>query len=154
MLNVEIDDYGTIEMRGCGCPLEDLGYTQHLSNILSFSKLTGEGVTLIGSDMIRILEEVLPARFGGSSLDYQLLEEEDDSGLTRLNLLVSPKIQLQDDKSVTEAVMNSLAQLTPFSQSIWDQAETIRIKRMKPIWSERGKCMPLLLGKRLKGTRV
>ena len=73
------------------CPLERYGYTEHISRIRSYSKLTGEGVTLVGSEMLRILEEVLPSRFGGSPLDYQLLEEEDEQGFTRLHLLVSPK---------------------------------------------------------------
>jgi hypothetical protein len=66
MLNVESDDYGVIEKRSCGCPLESYGFTEHLRDIRSFRKLTGEGVTLVGSEMLHILEEVLPARFGGS----------------------------------------------------------------------------------------
>ena len=78
LLNVEGDDCGVIEDRRCGCLLEASGLTEHLRHVRSFSKLTGEGITLVGSDMVRILEEVLPARFGGSPLDYQLLEEEDD----------------------------------------------------------------------------
>jgi len=69
LLNVESDDYGVVETRSCGGPLESYGYTEHLRQIRSFRKLTGEGVTLVGSEMLRILEEVLPARFGGSPLD-------------------------------------------------------------------------------------
>ena len=80
MLNVAIDDYGTIERRSCGCPLESYGFTDHLCHVRSFRKLTGGGVTLVGSEMVHILEEVLPARFGGNPLDYQLLEEEDEQG--------------------------------------------------------------------------
>lgn len=78
-----------------GCPLEDLGLTDHLRQVRSFSKLTGEGVTLIGSDVVHILEEVLPARYGGSPLDYQMMEVEDEDGFTRLWLLVSLYCQLQ-----------------------------------------------------------
>ena len=29
LLNVEIDDYGLIETRSCGCPLESYGFTEH-----------------------------------------------------------------------------------------------------------------------------
>ena len=56
--------------------------------------MTGEGMTLIGTDMVRILEEDLPRRFGGSPLDYQLMEEEDERGFTRLSLVVSPDVVL------------------------------------------------------------
>ena len=53
MLNVQLDDYGLIEERHCGCPLESFGYTTHLRQIRSYSKLTGAGVTLIGTEMVR-----------------------------------------------------------------------------------------------------
>src|SRR5207248_5736504 len=100
LLNVESDDYGLMETRSCGCPLESYGYTEHLRQIRSFRKLTGEGVTLVGSEMVHILEEVLPSRFGGSPLDYQLVEEEDEQGFTRLGLVVSPRIEIADEAAV------------------------------------------------------
>jgi len=75
-------------------PAGKLGYTEHLSHIGSYGKLTSEGATLIGDEMLPILEETLPARFRGSPLDYQLCEEEDDQGLSRLTVRVSPNIKL------------------------------------------------------------
>lgn len=146
MLNVGIDDYGVIESRSCGCLLEAYGYTEHLRHIRSFRKLTGEGVTLVGSEMVHILEEVLPARFGGSSLDYQLLEEEDEQGFTRLSLLVSPKVEISDEMAVIEAVLEALGRSSvaaDLARAIWSQAGTLRVKRMEPIWTARGKLMPL-----------
>ena len=151
MLNVESDDYGVIETRSCGCPLQSCGFTEHLRHIRSFRKLTGEGVTLVGSDMIRILEEVLPAKFGGSPLDYQLMEEEDEQGFTRLNLLVSPRIEIADEAAVIETVLEALGHSSvaaDLARAIWKQAKTIRVKRMEPIWTARGKLMPLNLAKR------
>jgi len=148
LLNVETDDYGVVETRACGCPLEAYGWTEHLRHIRSFQKLTGEGVTLVGSDMVRILEEVLPARFGGSPLDYQLLEEEDEQGFTRLNLVVSPKVLLPDDRTVLAVVLDALRQgsiAADSAQAIWQQARALRVKRMEPIWTTRGKLMPLHL---------
>jgi hypothetical protein len=148
MLNVEIDDYGIIERRSCGCPLESYGFTEHLREIRSFRKLTGEGVTLVGSEMVRILEEVLPARFGGSPLDYQLLEEEDEHGFTRLSLLVSPSIGIADEDAVIEAVFQAMSQSSVAADSaraIWSQARILRVKRMQPVWTARGKLMPLHL---------
>jgi len=148
LLNVESDDYGIIEQRSCGCPLGSYGYTEHLREVHSFRKLTGEGVTLVGNEMVRILEEVLPARFGGSPLDYQLLEEEDADGFTRLSLVVSPKVAITDETAVVKAVLEALGRSSgaaDLARAIWSQANTLRVKRMEPTWTARGKLMPLHL---------
>jgi hypothetical protein len=110
--------------------------------------LTGEGVTLVGSEMMRILEEVLPNRFGGSTLDYQLLEEEDEQGFTRLSLVVSPRLVIEDEQQVIETVLEAMSRSSVGADSardIWGQAGTLRIKRAEPIWTSRGKLMPLHL---------
>jgi hypothetical protein len=145
LLNVESDDYGIIETRACGCPFEACGYDQHLREIHSFRKLTGEGVTLVGGDMLHVLDEVLPACYGGSPLDYQLLEEEDQQGFTRLSLLVSPRIQLENESQVIETVLEALKRRGAGPQAIelWKQAETLRIRRQEPILTSRGKFAPL-----------
>jgi hypothetical protein len=153
MLNVESDDYGIIETRACGCPLEALGYTEHVRGIYSFRKLTGEGATLIGSEMIRILEEVLPARFGGSPLDYQLMEEETEKGLTQLTLVISPNVSVADEAEVIEVVLTALKQSSraaELAQALWRQAQTLRIKRREPVWTARGKLLPLHLAHKLE----
>jgi hypothetical protein len=145
LLNVESDDYGILEERSCGCPLEEYGFTEHLRHIRSFSKLTGEGATLIGGEMIRILEEVLPSRFGGSPLDYQMIEEEDDSGLTRLSIVVDPKIEISRERDVIESVLNAVGVNAEdeMTRAIWGQAEMLRVKRMNPILTDRGKMISL-----------
>jgi hypothetical protein len=151
MFNVEIDDYGVFEKRSCGCLLEALGYTEHLRDIRSFSKLHGEEATITGSEMIHILEEVLPARFGGTPLDYQLLEEEDNKGLTRLSLLVSPRIEITDENEVIEVVLEALGRgsvAADLARAHWSQAGTFQVKRENPIWTSRGKLMPLHLAHR------
>jgi hypothetical protein len=151
LINVEIDDYGLVEERACGCPLEACGLTTHLREIRSFSKLTGEGVTLVGSEMVRILEEVLPAAFGGSPLDYQLVEEEAEDGLTRLSLVVSPRIALPGDAAVIETVLAALGDgsvAADQARVIWGRAGTLRVKRMEPVLTGRGKLLPLHLARR------
>jgi hypothetical protein len=45
MLNAESGDYGTLSQRHCGCPLDELGYSLHLSGVRAYDKLTSEGVT-------------------------------------------------------------------------------------------------------------
>jgi hypothetical protein len=153
MLNVESDDYGIVENRPCGCPLEGYGFTEHLREIRSFSKLTGEGVTLVGNEMVRILEEVLPERFGGSALDYQLLEEEDERGFTRVTLLVSPRVEIPNERAVIDVVLDTLGRSSvsaEIAKTMWKQAGTLRVRRREPIWTSRGKLMPLHLAARAK----
>ncbi len=148
MINVETDDYGVLEQRACGCPFERYGFRQHIREIRSFRKLTGEGVTLIGSDMVRILEEVLPGRFGGSPLDYQLQEEEDERGFTRLSLIVSPRVPLADEAALIEVVLAELGRLggaADSARATWRQSGSLRVKRQEPAWTARGKLMPLHL---------
>ena len=146
MLNVALDDFGVLETRSCGCPLEELGYVEHVRSVRSYGKLTGEGVTLIHSDVVRVLEEVLPARFGGSPLDYQLLEEEDERGLTRLSLLISPRVQLADEQSPVSVVLEALkgsGHAASFAAASWQQAGSLRVRRAEPVWGAGGKFMPL-----------
>ena len=88
MLNYVSDDYAVVGERACGCPLESLGFATHMHTIRSWEKLTSEGLTFIGHDLIKLIEEILPANFGGSAADYQLVETERD-GLPKVDLLVS-----------------------------------------------------------------
>ena len=153
LLNVESDDYGVIEKRVCGCPFEQLGFTEHLRYVRSYRKLTGEGVTLIGSEMVAILQEVLPKRFGGTALDYQLLEEEDQGSFTRLFLLISPKVGHLDERAVVEVVLDALnkgSDSAKVARAIWNQAGTLQVRRTEPIWTARGKLNPLHLGTRIR----
>ena len=146
LLNVEIDDYGTIEERPCGCELERLGLTRHFRNIRSFRKLTGEGMTLIGSDMERILDKVLPEKFGGCAQDYQLLEEEVEGGFTRRSLIVSPHIDLKDESSIISVLLNELGRgdaAADLARALLSQGKSLAVKRMEPVWTDRGKLLPL-----------
>ena len=72
------------------------------------SKLTGSGLTLVGSDFVGILEEVLPQKYGGGATDYQLLEEEDNRGQTHLSLIISPTVGEVDDSDVIATVLSKL----------------------------------------------
>jgi len=141
LLNVELDDCGILEERSCGCPLEALGLTTHLRSIRSFGKLVGEGVSLLGSEMSHILEDVLPGRFGGSPLDYQLAEDEDD-GYTRLVLVVSPRVTLPDEAVVIEVILQALGEINAaadVARAFWQQGRTFRVRRAEPYTTPRGK---------------
>jgi hypothetical protein len=146
MINTEIDDCGILETRPCACPIGRLGLTTHLRNIRSVGKLTTEGVSMLGSEMTHILEEVLPARFGGTALDYQLLEEEDATGLTRLSLLVHPDIPVADESRVVEAVLDAMSRASLGSEAarqVWSRTNTLRVRRLRPLLTAHGKMKPV-----------
>lgn len=146
LLNVETDDYGWIERRRCGCPLAEAGYDLHLRDIRSLRKLIGEGASLEGSEIEGILDELLPNRFGGTPLDYQFAEEEDDQGTSRLVLRVSPRIPVGDGRQLMAAVLDALRSGTDasrFTAAVWESSGTLQIRREEPKWTSRGKLLPL-----------
>jgi hypothetical protein len=145
MLNVEVDDYGVLGPRPCGCPLERIGLSLHLHTIRSFEKLTSEGTCFTGADLLELIEEVLPTRFGGAPTDYQLVEEEVD-GLPRISLLVSPRIGRADPEALVAAVFDTLAMgdaSRPMMLEQWRGNETLRLVRRDPIETASGKVLPL-----------
>lgn len=147
MLNVETDDHGLIEARSCGCPFEAIGLRTHLREVHSQRKLTGEGMTVLPGEIVRLVEELLPARFGGSPLDYQIVEEE-HGGLTVVSLVVSPRLRLDEQAQVVPFVLQSLRQGSRASElaaAVWKQAGTLRLVRREPSTTARGKARPVLL---------
>jgi hypothetical protein len=154
LLNVEVDDCGIVERRSCGCVFEQVGLDVHIREIRSYTKLVGEGVTLVGNEMVRILEEFLPARFGGSPLDYQILEEEDENHLTRVFLIVSPRVSIPDEQVVVDALHEALDKSSAsagVASAVWRQAGSIRVRRAEPVWTARGKLMPLHISRYAPG---
>jgi hypothetical protein len=100
--------------------------------------------------MEKILHEVLPQRFGGSPLSYQLVEEEGDS-LTRLTLLVSPDVVIPSEAAVIEVVTAALRRsgtAADIARAMWTEAGSLCVKRRAPVWTDRGKLMPLHLSRR------
>jgi hypothetical protein len=145
MLNAEIGDFAVLEARSCGCLFDEFGYRQHLHTIRSFDKLTGEGVTFVGVDLFKLLEDVLPRRFGGTVGDYQLIERQDAQGLLRYTLLVSPNVGRLDERAVTTAFLEELARMKGsyrLMTALWDEAGALRLKRLHPISTARGKVLP------------
>jgi hypothetical protein len=146
LLNVQLDDYGIVEERDCGCPLHEMGFTTHIRQMSSFRKLTGEGVTLVGSDMVHILEHILPSKFGGSLLDYQLVEEEDEQGFTKLMLYIAPSVSISDENEVLEVFLDAMKHSAPsvrLAQAEYRTGDVVSIRREKPIITSRGKYFPI-----------
>jgi hypothetical protein len=146
LLNVESGDWGTITNRKCGCKFEEWGYTDHICNIRGFDKLTGEGMTFVGTDLVRVIEEILPHRFGGASTDYQMIEEEDINGQTHMSIIVSPHVGNIQENDVISTVLAELSRgkdTNRMMADVWARAGTLQIKRQQPITNNRGKLMPL-----------
>ena len=154
LLNVGMGDYGEISSESCACVFGQVGFDVCLNNIRSYEKLTGEGVTFVDTDFIRIVERDLPERFGGRSTDYQLVEKEDSRGMTHLQLLVSPRVGEIQETEVLDRFLNLLrrAEASPdsWSQSgteMWKQSNMLQIVREFPVPTVSGKIMPFFVSK-------
>jgi hypothetical protein len=145
MLNVESGDYGVIEERTCGCPFGALGLSRHLRGIRSREKLTTEGMTFLGSELIELVERTLPKRFGGQAADYQLVERE-TAGLRKVEVVINPRIGELDRIEVIETVLDHLRSKGRAQQmmaGIWRAGETLELVRRQPHVTSGGKVLPL-----------
>lgn len=152
LLNVGMGDYGDIHTEVCSCGLGQVGFDTVLGNIRSYEKLTGEGVTFVDTDFVRILEEKLPDKFGGKSTDYQLIEEEDAKGLPHLLLLVSPRVGSIDKKDALNTFLGLLKGSGDSPESwgqsgteMWMQSRILEVVREDPIPTASGKILPFHL---------
>ncbi len=142
LINVETDDYGELSERPCDCILGQLGLTRRVSKVRSFVKLTTEGMTFVGTDLIDVIESELPSKFGGGPLDYQLLEQEDAGGITSMSLRVSPDVGAVDEKAIVELLYASVRASGgggPLFSEIWREGNSIRVVREKPFATRAGK---------------
>jgi len=150
-LNVSMGDIATVSDRRCGCPMEALGWRTHLHTIRSYEKLTAGGVTFADLDVVRILEEVLPRRFGGGPSDYQLVEDSAGDGGPRLRLLVHPSVAAVDPDLISHAFLEALGSGSGTRQAMalqLRQAGFLRVDRLVPFVSPSGKILHLWAGSR------
>ena len=146
MLNVSMGDQAEVLERACGCPLERVGWTTHLHTIRSQEKLTAGGMTFLDTDVIRILEEVLPARFGGGPTDYQLLEQEGPDGQPALRLLVNASVGPIDSAAVAEhflAAMGAGSGPEQVATLLWRDANLLRVETARLRTTPAGKILHL-----------
>ena len=149
LINTEMDDTGEIsEVANCGCVFGRLGMNTVIRNVASFGKLTGQGMTLYGVDILKILEHAMPERFGGCPGDYQLVEN--DTGVqTEMELRVSPRAG-QDNLDLGLVREYFLEQLKHYyggrvAARVWNHASAICAVRKEPIATYTGKVLPLAL---------
>jgi hypothetical protein len=135
LLNVMLGDQAVLSERACGCPIERAGWTRHLHTVRSFEKLTVGGMNLLDADLIGILDEMLPARFGGGPTDYQVIEEQGPHGEPRLRLLVDPRVGPVDPAAVTEAFLGAVsagAGIGRITALTWRAGGVVTVERRSP----------------------
>jgi hypothetical protein len=148
LINVEMDDAGILGPVRCDCTYQKSGFVEQVSDIYSFGKLTGQGITLIGADVVHILEEILPQRFGGAPGDYQLVEEE-GSNQTQILLRISPRSGISSPEVVKEAFLGEVRRLFGGSMTFrqWQHTGAVKAVIGEPHVTGSGKVLPLhLLG--------
>jgi hypothetical protein len=148
-LNVSMGDQAHVVRRRCGCPMERVSRGPHLHTILSYEKLTTAGLTLFDTDIVAVLEEMLPRRFGGAPTQYQLVEDEGDDGQPRLALLVHPAVGEVDEGEVIRAFREGIGA----HGGVWDTPGFLRVERRAPEATASGKILHLHLWKRPGSTR-
>jgi len=92
MLNFSMGDEAIVDEDDCGCPLGKLGWNPRLRHIRSFEKFTAAGITFDDTEIVQLLEKVLPQRFGGGPADFQLVEDENERGEPVLILRVHTRL--------------------------------------------------------------
>lgn len=145
LLNVETDDTAILERRECGCGVGADGPSVHLRRIRSYEKLTGEGMTFTMAFVLRLVEEVLPGRFGGAPTDYQLVEDRSGT-LTRVDVLAGPRLGPLDEAAVSDAAYAALGESgegAALMARLWRDAGAVRVVRREPHATPRGKILPV-----------
>jgi hypothetical protein len=155
MLNLSMGDQATLRLRACGCPLERLGWTTHLHSVLSREKLTAAGMTFPDVDAVRVLEQVLPSRFGGGPTDYQLVEDEAASGEPVVRLLVHPSIGPLDPAHVAETFLAAIGAGSGTERimgTVWRDAQLLKVERREPFAAASGKILHLHVARSARPT--
>jgi len=145
LVNVCMGDRATLARRDCGCGLARDGWGLHLHDVRSFEKLTAGGITFLDVDVVRVLEEVMPARFGGRPADWQLVEALDrDRARPEVVLVVDPSVGTLDPDVVADAFLDAIGGGTGGERLMelqWREARMLRVVRESPRRTGSGKVL-------------
>ena len=108
LLNVSLGDMADADEAACGCPMEELGWRVHVRNVRSFEKLTVGGIAFLDRDVARVLEEILPGRFGGRATDYQVIERPEVDGRSGIRLRVHPDRGPIDEAALVDTFLRAM----------------------------------------------
>ena len=150
LLNVTIGDEAVVEPATCGCPLVELGWRTTLRDLRSYAKLTAGGMSILDADMLDVLDDVLPRRFGGGPTDYQVVEDEDDQGRPLIRVLVHPRLGALDTHAIREALLGAIGRghgVERVTELAWRDAGLVRVERRAPVATASGKIRHVHLGR-------
>jgi hypothetical protein len=150
LINFEVNDSGVLERANCDCEFSRVGFHWRIRDIFSFGKMTGHGVTLMGTELVRLLEQVLPARLGGRPGDFQLIERESPAQ-TLVELRVSPRVRGYSPEKIRQCFLDEIRLLYggALAQRVWRHAEAVEVVLAEPVVTTSGKINPLhLLGQK------
>jgi len=151
LINAEMDDSGIVEPATCDCEYSAAGMKLQVRDIFSYGKLTGQGITLFGTDVVKILEMALPERFGGGPGDYQLVERE-QGGQTEMTLRVSPRTGARSTAEVEAFFLSELKRCYggSLASRLWTHSHGFETLLAEPERTRTGKVLALhLLGSRM-----
>ncbi len=129
LLNVALGDTAVLTERRCGCGIEAAGFLRHAHTIRPSGKLTAGGMHFMNSDLLRLVEEVLPGQFGGVGTDYQFAQVEDG-----VLLAVDPALGEVDEKAVVGAVAEYFTKRSSgdaMMVAYWQASDILRVSRRK-----------------------
>lgn len=152
LINFEVNDSGVLERTDCDCEFSRIGFQWRIRDIFSFGKMTGHGMTMMGTELVRLLEQVLPARLGGRPGDFQLIEHE-GSAQTTVELRVSPRVRGSSPEKIRECFLEEIRLVYGGSLAgrVWRHAEALDVVLAEPVITNSGKVNPLhLLGQTAK----
>lgn len=146
LLNTELGDFGNVENRTCDCLFGKTGMNVRISEVRNFDKVTGEGMTVLSSVLNEVIGEVVENAGGGPD-DYQFWEKQDNSGIMRLTIAVSPAIPALDEGRFVQMILDTLKKKGPAAEiasQFWQQAGTLKVVRTHPEISKGFKLLPFV----------
>jgi len=146
LFNTELGDFGDVEVRPCGCLFGSMGMNLHVSGVRSYDKLTGEGMTLLGSELGEVVATLIE-ECKGSPDDFQFWEDEDSSGFTKVIVAVSSRVSLPGEQIFADRILARLRlrnEGSRMTSQMWEQAATLEVIRAHPVMTKRFKLLPLM----------
>jgi hypothetical protein len=134
LLNTDIGDQAKLSIRSCECPLGRAGLDVELSAVEAHDKLSGEGITVAAAILSELLDELI-AEVGGAPDSYHVREEEDETGASRVVIVLSPEVRGLDDADLIDRLLTRLRAYgdgPELAAKFWRDAATIRVRRELP----------------------
>lgn len=146
VINAEMGDTAVLAPSNCDCSLSQAGLNWEIRDISSYSKLTGQGMTVMGADVAALIEDRLPRQCGGVPADYQLVERH-GTGQTELELRVSPRAGVKDLATVKREFISGLRRVYGGSLAtrVWEHSDGLTVIEAEPFATPTGKVLPLHL---------